>query len=80
MSAAIKKREPVVGDEYRDNRADNIRTLQVRQVDGTDAVCVVIAQTYLGETTYPNRETTMTLKRLTSSAFVRVIKEEKVSR
>ncbi|MFC9995718.1 hypothetical protein [Nocardia sp. NPDC127526] len=76
---AVKKRTPVVGDEYRDNRADNIRTLEVREVTDTDAMCVVTAQTYQGVTTYPMRETTMTFKRLTSSAFVRVLKEGEVA-
>lgn len=65
------------GSLVRDRREDNVRTLQVLEVvSDTRIACLVIEQTYQGETTYPNRATTMTGKRLTSSAFVPVETEE----
>ncbi|MFC9999680.1 hypothetical protein [Nocardia sp. NPDC127526] len=62
-----------VGDQFRDNRVSNIRTLEVRGfLEDGRAECTVIRQEYQGEITHPNRRTPMTVERLLSRSFVRV--------
>nr|WTA71286.1 hypothetical protein OHB51_35415 [Micromonospora sp. NBC_00855] len=68
-----------VGQLYRDNRDDNIRTLRVDSIepdlygDSAKVHYTVISQTYLGQTTEPMRTHRMKVTRITNPrAFVLV--------
>lgn len=70
------------GKLYRDNRPDNVRVLRVALISPPHrpdlppelhAVhCTVIAQTYQGTVTHPNRTTKMRARRITSREFVEI--------
>ncbi|MGX1763237.1 hypothetical protein ACWIGW_44405 [Nocardia brasiliensis] len=71
MNSLTAKNGTVIreGEEFQDSREDNVRTLRVERFNGPQVVAIVIAQTYQGETTYPDRETRMDVNRLAGRAF-----------